>query len=101
VTGQHEQVIDTWILEILEEHPTQPKRAGAIAVELGLPTASAERALRRLLAAGRVRLAAHDPERWTLAPATPQVAMTNPQVAPGPNTARAKRRSRPGIRSTE
>jgi hypothetical protein len=77
----------------------QPKRAGAIAVELGLPTASAERALRRLLAAGRVRLAAHDPERWTLAHAA---APHNPQVAPEPDsTARVKKRSRPGIRSAE
>jgi hypothetical protein len=67
---QSNQLIEWWILDLLEDYEREPKTAGAIAVELGLPTAIAHAALRRLLESGRVHVLAGAPERWSLATRT-------------------------------
>jgi hypothetical protein len=63
---QSHQLIEWWILDLLEEYEREPRTAGAIAVELGLPTAIAHAALHRLLESNRVQLVAGAQERWSL-----------------------------------
>jgi DNA-binding IclR family transcriptional regulator len=93
---QSNQLIEWWILDLLEEYERESKTAGAIAVELGLPTAITHAALRRLLESGRVQMLGGAPERWSLAART--LTRADTLAAKPPNE---KPRPRPTIRRND
>jgi hypothetical protein len=67
MTDAGEQAVDGWILDLLEDCFGQKKSTTSIAIDLGLPVATAERALQRLQQSGRVRLLGRDPDMWSIA----------------------------------